>query len=160
MSRIALFLASLCLASACTAQTVQTWTDEQGRVHFGDSRQAPRQSQALEIKIAPSYTAPPRPAPRLRPQSLPSPSKAPSSPKLPPDLALPGPPVCASLARELINTEDHQQGQRLTRQFVANCPNIAYDCETYAHHPERNRCQLIPRSGDQSITRHSWDSSL
>lgn len=78
-------LAALVGAVAPTMAQIYTWTDADGKKHFGDSAMRPKDRAAPEVKVSPPnvanrFQATPNPAPPTPPPEEPMPSPAASAP--------------------------------------------------------------------------------
>jgi hypothetical protein len=154
-------LNTLLLLAACMAFTaffptanaadVYKWTDANGQVHFGDHLSAPANGQKIDIKSSPApaqpaaSTQPPAGRPSLEPQSKSTPAEA--------SQVHPG---CKELISQIAKVQAGANWQSLYQKFDSSCPGIAYACNNYRAHPEKNKCEWVKRTGSNVLQTNSY----
>lgn len=159
----------LMVAQLATAGEIYKWTDENGRVHFGDSGQGGRPAQKITVEEKkPKQMSPEeieafvqkgqeemakfdkergKTEEHIREMDERIKQLSESEPARPK-----GTPKCATLARKIIEaTEDDTARTELSRQFDRECPRLAYDCLTYESNPKRNVCRPAYRMGREIV---------
>ena len=120
--------AFLCLwAGATCGQTVYKWTDETGKVHYGDKDNSPQNSKQVTIR-PPAQSASPPPA---------GASGAPVAGNL---------QTCLAMARTMVEVKNPTPAQIRadSKQLLGICPDTAYECVSYIERPEANNCRAVP----------------
>lgn len=158
-------LASALLAAAllgvfhsnAAVQEVYKWTDENGKVHYGDRGAAPVSSAKLAIPVAP-----PSQPPLVRAAAANSQRHSPSLPhhasqrkSVPVNPALVA-PACKPLIDKIAVVPPGTNWEALYRQFDSACPGIAYECVEYRSRPENNRCTWVERLGSRVLNRSRY----
>ncbi|HEX5278377.1 MAG TPA: DUF4124 domain-containing protein [Fluviicoccus sp.] len=160
---------ALLTAQLATAGEIYKWTDENGRVHFGDSGQGGRPAEKIAVEekkpkelsqqemdemvrqgregFAKFEEERAKREERFRESEERMKQLSESEPARPK-----GTPKCATLARKIIEaTEDDEARTALSRQFDRECPRLAYDCLTYESNPKRNFCRPAYRMGREIV---------
>jgi hypothetical protein len=140
------------------AAEVYKWTDENGKVHFGDRLSAPSNGQKIDVKPQPMLeqsTPPTQPQSGTLPQATPAPIQSPQSKSTPadPSQIRPG---CKELIDQIANVKPGTNWQPLYQQFNATCPGIAYECNNYQTHPENNKCEWVKRTGNNVLHTNNY----
>lgn len=156
MRKLALLLTILCCAA--NAQEVYKWTDENGKVHFGDRSAAPADSKKITVKVQPPTAPPVAQGDQGKPKAMNNPARAaPARPgaeaakeSVPVDPAKVG-PKCKGLVDQIANVKRGTPWESLARDFNDACPGIAYECVNYKAHPENNTCTWIERTGSNIL---------
>jgi hypothetical protein len=151
-----------CLVSSASihvadAGEVYKWTDENGKVHFGDRQSAPSNGPKIEMKSQPAPGTPPtQPPSGTPPQPTPASTQSPQSKSTPadPSQIRPG---CQDLIDQIAKVQPGTNWQSLYQKFNATCPGIAYECNNYRTHPENNKCEWIKRTGNSVMQTNNYE---
>lgn len=137
--------------AAAQGQDMYKWTDENGRVHYGDRAAAPGNSQKMQVTAAPPLP----PAPRANSPQLPRVGSRTQQKSMPVD---PGrvAPACKGLIDRIAAVPAGKNWESLYREFDSACPGIAYECLEYQSNPQNNRCTWIERSGSNVLSRKRY----
>lgn len=141
------FLLACLVSCTANADTVYKWVDENGRVHYGEKSQAPKNSSKIAIKV-PENT----PEPVAKAASMPTASSASASGKID-DATL---QKCLELGSKMA------RNQKLTppeiraesKKLLDLCPATAYECVSYVERPQDNSCKAVPMKPGGNITTH------
>ena len=151
----------LCMtATHLHAGEVYKWTDENGRVHYGDKNTAPPSSQAVTTPN-PSKPAPVEQKALATPKKLSSPYakldpkevSEPWKPKgVPVDPTLVK-PRCNELGQTVSETPAGKPFKHMTDEIISLCPGVGYECRRYRKHPQDNVCVAVARSGSDPMVK-------
>ena len=173
------FILSAVVAQTAFAQQVYKWVDSNGKVQYGEKRNAPTASQAVNIKPIPSTGTPsvterkseqekfaqrisPPPSAILDRIAMPKSEKWPEFKISMPAksgqneniLAL-GEAVlqsCVSLAVKLNDLEFSPEKTAIHNQYLKTCPGVREECISYRKAPEQNICEPKSMGAEKSIT--------
>lgn len=165
MGKLALLLAmplTISLTLSCypvNAQEIYKWTDENGKVHFGDRSTAPADSKKISIKAPPPIEPPPVQSKigkfkAENPQSGATPPAPPNfaatKKSIPVDPAKVG-PKCQGLIDQIAKVKRGTPWTALAKEFNQACPGITWECINYQAHPENNTCTWVERTGNDIL---------
>jgi len=155
---LAACLAYSALIHVANADEVYKWTDANGQVHFGDRRSAPSNSQQV-VKPQPASDQRTPPAQSQSGNlSQPSPAPIPSAQSKPtPADPSQAPPGCQDLIDQIAKVQPGTNWQSLYQKFNVDCPGIAYVCNTYRTHPEKNKCEWVPRTSNRVLQTNNYE---
>jgi hypothetical protein len=169
MKKMMLLLTTICCFAH--AGEIYKWTDENGKVHFGDRSAAPAEGKKIDVRVQPPSSSSSENGSRPEPQRpdippalfspappLPIPSRPsldPAKKSVPVDPARVG-PKCQGLIDQIAKVPPGTPWQSLSKEFNASCPGIAYECINYRSHPENNKCTWVERSGSDVLQTKSY----
>ena len=147
MRNISLICFALLLYGTAFADDIYKWTDENGKVHYGDRINDPKNGTKIVIKvpeISTNKTSTSATENRNLPLSAGSPAKV--EPKTE--------EKCLEMARIMMKkTDPTPDGIRAdSKQLLDMCPGLAYQCFTYIERPEKNSCKTVPLKPGGHIT--------
>lgn len=139
MRRFLLCQALVLLCAAASAQPIHKWTDENGRVHYGDRHSSPEGSPVTSIK-SPTQAGTPAPTPAAS-AAAPARDLAKAPWTEPAQLQ-----ACLVMARAMADSKNPTPAQvrAQSKELLALCPDTSYDCVSYLSQPERNACKAVP----------------
>ena len=122
-------------AQVVGAGEIYKWTDENGKVHFGDKSNAPKQSQEVIVNpvsgtgaMPSSYNFTPSPVNEEKNKTKEVAWDSPEAAR------------CEKLAKQFITKESEKDRGAIGRQIKAICPNLRFQCYTSRSEPQTNRC--------------------
>jgi hypothetical protein len=146
MNRHSIPILCFVLAGTAFAQGVYKWTDDQGKVHYGDGQRAP--SNGTKTTIRGSVATDNGNVQRGEGQGAPS-----SVSKT----AIRGLETsdtgnlqnCLAMARGMADKKNPSPAEIRadSKALLDLCPGTAYDCVTYIERPESNDCKAVPLTG-------------
>lgn len=173
------FILSAVVAQTAFAQQVYKWVDSNGKVQYGEKRNAPTASQAVNIKPIPSTGTPSvterkseqeKFAQRISPppSAIPDRITMPKSEKWPEfKISMPakngqnenilalGEAVlqsCVSQAVKMHEADFTPEEPALRSRYLQTCPGVRVECISYQKAPEKNVCAPKPMGTKKSIT--------
>ena len=170
--RAVLTLFSLCITAQLYAGEVYKWTDENGRVHYGDKHTAPQSSETINV---PESSQPgtmeemaktPKKSKKLNdPVAIWGPSKDVSAdpkqvkwkPKGVPVDPKRVDPRCNELGQTMSDMPPGKPFKHLSDEVISLCPGVGYECRRYRTHPEDNKCIAIVRSDKDPMVK-TWET--
>lgn len=151
-----------------SAGEVYKWTDEQGKVHFGDQKAKPRDIKAESVVIQPQETSATSHSEDMneyiekirKKQGI----TLSDSSTIPPKEPLPTfdesssfiisaqriSVECREIAEQIAQTPRGTPFKRLADKFMSQCPRVTYECLQYKKQPEKSKCHWI-RNDSRSI---------
>jgi len=125
----------LLLSANVFAGEIYKWTDENGKVHFGDKTNAPKQSQEVIVKPVSGTGAMPK-----KYNFTPAPVNEAKNKTKEVEWNSPEAARCEKLAKQFIAKESEKERGAIGRQIKAICPNLGFHCYTSRSEPQTNRC--------------------
>jgi len=120
------------------AESIYKWTDENGKVHYGDNKDASKtNTQRIRVIGASSSNVS---ASENNNNSTPIDAGALQR--------------CLAMARNMVNkkTTNPSEIRADSKSLLDICPGTAYECVTYIERPEANSCKAVPMTSGGSIT--------
>jgi hypothetical protein len=139
------------------ADEVYKWKDAVGKIHYGDRKSAPSESQKLDIQVSPSSASNDEQSTRKKIEDKQARIPAVSAPGLeskkksvPVESYRVG-PRCKGLIDQIAKVKRGENWESLSNDFERACPGIAYECNNYRTHPENNSCTWVERTGNSVL---------
>ena len=130
----------LLLAQGVGASEIYKWTDENGKVHFGDQANAPKKSEEVIVKPVSGTGAMPSKydftTKELSKTAVENPKRSNSI-----DLTTPAVAKCSGLAKQYIVNDDNAEREALISKIKSMCRGVSFYCWSYKANPSRNRCE-------------------
>ncbi|MDO9177433.1 MAG: DUF4124 domain-containing protein [Agitococcus sp.] len=149
---LTVFILLSAISNALIADEIHKWTDENGRIHYGDKAHAAENSKVIDrpdvnTVIGPTYGSAPSASYVIRMYEMRSqfkqyiPHSAPVD-TIPAADLVPSNPRCAELARQIVNTIGGTSS--VPRKKISElCPSTQYQCRTYRLNSRANRCVAV-----------------
>lgn len=157
MTRLLLCQVLILLCTSASSQTIHKWTDENGRVHYGDRSEAAKGRPTTTVDVP---ISPPTPIPSLQPpRPMATGSPAAEEVGQPPSARQPNLPKCLVMARAMADAKDLTPAdiRARSKELLSLCPNIAYACVSYASQPDSNACEAVPyRPGGGIVSNRTY----
>jgi hypothetical protein len=138
----------LCLCGTAAAG-IYKWTDEEGKVHYGDKNDNPKNGTQLKFK------APETPAQKEGTTGSAASEMIPeNSPATKQTANL---QQCLQMARTRADkkSRDPSEIRADSKKLLDLCPDTSYSCVTYIERPEANNCTAEPMQPGGSIIRNN-----
>lgn len=133
MNKFTFLVLSMCfMAQGIQAGEIYKWTDENGKVHFGDKSNAPKQSQEVIVKPVSGTGAMPSTY-NVKPSQEQAKTKE-------GELASPEIKMCQELAEQSVLEKSIEQKKAIMQHIISICPNWRFDCRTSPRQPQKNSC--------------------
>lgn len=127
-------------AQVVGAGEIYKWTDENGKVHFGDKTNAPKQSQEVIVKPVSGTGAMPSSYNFKPSQKQPTTKEG--------ELASPEIMKCQELAEQSRSNTSLAERKAIMQQIMSICPNWRFHCRTSRSQPQKNSCIATRESFD------------
>jgi hypothetical protein len=136
------FLLFLC--SVAGAEGIYKWTDENGKVHYGEKGDATKNSTQIIVRTPHS----------LADGEGASGSKAGENSSNVATIEATTLQSCLDMARGMVNKKNitPPEIRAESKRLLDMCPGTAYKCVTYTKRPENNSCTAVPMVPGGSIT--------
>jgi hypothetical protein len=137
----------LCLCGTATAGVFK-WTDENGKVHYGDKNDNTKNGTELRVK------APEAPVQKESASGATSSEKLPEQGQATTQAA--NLQQCLQMARAQAdkNSMSPAEIRADSKKLLDLCPATSYSCVTYLERPEANKCSAEPMQPGGSILRN------
>jgi hypothetical protein len=130
-----LILCAACILSIdAGAAEVYRWKDKNGVVHFGDQKNAPADSQKMDIREAAGNGEPAAKERQAKAAATPT-ADAPDNTAR-----------CAVYARAMVDSRRTEWVANADK-IKSTCPGMGFECTTFNYHPEKNKCEPFPWDG-------------
>lgn len=129
------------------AESIYKWTDENGKVHYGDNKDASKtNTQRIRVIGASSSNVSTGASSNNVSASENNNNSTPIDAG-----AL---QRCLAMARTMVNkkTTNPSEIRADSKSLLDICPGTAYECVTYIERPEANSCKAVPMTSGGSIT--------
>lgn len=152
MKKFSFLILSICCAVQVQAGEIYKWTDENGKVHFGDKTNAPKQSQEVVVKpvsgtgTMPSYNVKPLPVAN-------SEQKKTETKEV--DFASEEVMKCQRLAEQFVLKASKAERGAIGQQIRSLCPNWRFHCDTSRSQPEKNSCMATKENFGGALVKES-----
>lgn len=154
MTRLLLCQVLIFLCASASSQTIHKWTDESGRVHYGDRSEAAKGKPTTKIDVP---VSPPTPIPSTQPpRPMAAGSPAAEEVVQPPSTPQANLPKCLVMARAMADSKDLTPAdiRARSKELLSLCPNIAYACVSYVSQPASNACEAVAYRPGGGIVSH------
>lgn len=123
---------ALVISTHVFAGEIYKWTDENGKVHFGDKTNAPKQSQEVIVKPVSGTGAMPSKY-NFKPSQKQATTKE-------GELASPEIMKCQELAEQFVLKASISERKAIMQQIISICPNWRFHCRASRSQPQKNSC--------------------
>lgn len=143
----------LLLCASASSQTIHKWTDENGRVHYGDRSESAKGRPTTTVAAPPP---PPAPVPGAQSPGKETTGAAPvEEVAQAPWTQPPNVQKCLVMAKAMADAKDMTPSdiRARSKELFSLCPNTAYECVRYRSQPGRNTCEAVAYRPGGSIVR-------
>lgn len=141
----------LFLFGTAFADSIYKWTDENGKVHYGDRNDGKRNSTQIIIK------APEIPPNKTGITSAEANKSFPENKSNSANIETPQLQKCLAMARVMVDKKNSTPSEIRadSKNLLDICPGTAYECVTFIERPEGNNCKAVPMQPNGNITKNS-----
>ena len=132
-------LALLAFSFHSTAAEIYRWKDKNGVVHYGDRSEAPNDGEKVVTKDSRGINEPAVKASQGEPAHS---GGGVSLAGVSPDKIA----MCAVHARAMVDASKSEWVANANK-IKSACPGIGFECATFNHHPEKNKCEPFELNG-------------
>lgn len=138
---------ALFVCGSAIAEGIYKWTDENGKVHYGDRNDTKKNSTQIIVRT-------PARVPDKEGVSGTDVNGNGSNSTTTDEGNL---QRCLVMARTMVNKKDSTPSEVRadSKQLLDMCPATAYNCVTYTKSPEKNNCTAVTMQPNGSITRNT-----